>query len=161
MLALPCGKECPHTAHSGPLLPAGYKRRRLPDAERAHGVSVFLREAQRVAHACRIEKLLGLLAVGAGLCGKQLDFLLSLRGRLSGGRILLLNAAVRQLRRADVIRSAVLEFLCLAVVPVLHGPVIAGDAAVDLGFFSANGADRLLAREIPVVLQTEYVGDSV
>ena len=72
MLALPCGKECPHTAHSGPLLPAGYKRRRLPDAERADGAAVFLREAQRVADACRIKKLLGLLAVGAGLCGEHI-----------------------------------------------------------------------------------------
>ena len=64
---------------------------------------------------------------------------------------------MRQLRRADVIRSAILEFLRLAIVPVLHGAVIAGDAAVDLCFLAAEGADRLLAREIPVVL-TDRVG---
>ena len=56
-----------------------------------------------------------------------------------------------QLRCSHVICSAVFKFLRLAVVPVLHRAVIAGDAAVDLGFFSAEGADRLLAGKIAMV----------
>ena len=66
-------------------------------------------------------------------------------------RLLRRDAAVCQLRCSHIICSAVFEFLRLAVVPVLHRAVIAGDAAVDLGFFSAEGADRLLSCKIAVV----------
>ena len=64
---------------------------------------------------------------------------------------------MRQLRCTDVIRSAILEFLRFAIVPVLHGAVITGDTAVDLCFLAAEGADRLLSCKIAVVL-TDGVG---
>ena len=67
------------------------------------------------------------------------------------------GALILEMRRAEVIDGSVLELLRLAVVPVLHGTVIAGDTTVDLCFLAAEGADRLLSCKIAVVL-TDGVG---
>ena len=79
------------------------------------------------------------------------------RFRHRGGRLLRLHLGVQhalmgQVGVADVVHLAILELLRLAVVPVLHRAVVAGDAAVDLGAFAALGADRHLAGQIAVVL---------
>ena len=53
---------------------------------------------------------------------------------------------------ADVILLALLILLSFACIPVLHGTVVAGDAAVYLGSLAALGAGELLAVEVAVVL---------
>ena len=54
-------------------------------------------------------------------------------------------------RTAHLIGFSVLILLTLAVVPVLHRAVVAGDAAVNLRFPSADGAGELLPGQIAVV----------
>ncbi len=44
-----------------------------------------------------------------------------------------------------------MEFLDLASIPVLDGPVVAGDAGVDLSLFAADGALPLLAGDVAMV----------
>ncbi len=55
------------------------------------------------------------------------------------------------MRAVHVVQLALTVFLGLAVVPVLHRAVVAGNAAVDLGRFSAFGAGEMLAREVAVI----------
>ena len=50
-----------------------------------------------------------------------------------------------------IIDLTILELLALAVVPVLHGTVVAGDAAVNLSFLAADGASVLLAGEVAML----------
>ena len=52
----------------------------------------------------------------------------------------------------DIVDLSVLEFLRLAVVPVLNGAVVAGDTAVDFGLSSAYRAGVLFAAQISVIL---------
>ena len=54
-------------------------------------------------------------------------------------------------RTAHLIGFSVLILLTLAVIPVLHRAVVAGDAAVNLRFPSADGAGELLPGQIAVV----------
>ena len=56
-----------------------------------------------------------------------------------------------------VIGLAVLEFLHLAIVPVLDGAVVAGDTAVDLGLLAADRTGVLFARQI-AVFGTDRIG---
>ena len=51
----------------------------------------------------------------------------------------------------DDVFLALLVLLGLTGVPVLHGAVVAGDAAVDLGALAAVRAGELLAGEVAVV----------
>ena len=51
-----------------------------------------------------------------------------------------------------------LEFLGLAGIPVLHGAVVTGDTAIDLGGFAALGAGELLTIEVTVVLADRIGG---
>ena len=51
----------------------------------------------------------------------------------------------------EIVELAILEFLSLAVVPVLHWAIVAGDAAVDFGLVAADRAGELLAGDVAVV----------
>ena len=93
------------------------------------------------------------LGFGGGLCAFQLHG----GGRRSGsGRvgIALKGHAVPEVLgdgAAHVIDLAVLELLGLAVVPVLHRTIVAGNAGIDLGLLAAVGAAILLAGQIAVI----------
>mgnify|MGYP000281894306 CR=1 FL=1 len=56
------------------------------------------------------------------------------------------------MRMAQIVEFTILEFLRLAVVPVLHGTVVARDAAVNFRLAAADRALELFARKIAVVL---------
>ena len=71
-----------------------------------------------------------------------------------------MRAAVIKMVLADdggdgIIELTLFKLLRFALIPVLNGTVIAGDAAVNLGRLAAIGAGVLLAYNIAVVLQTE------
>ena len=69
--------------------------------------------------------------------------------RTSSG-ITVKRSGVRQVGCADIVGNPIPELLRLAVVPVLHGAVITGNPAVDLGTLATERADGLLAGEVTV-----------
>lgn len=112
--------------------------RRLLDVVFAYKVHSFLGEHLGIADPCLVEHRGCDLAVRAGLRRHK---------RNDGyGCALVLQSGM-----TDVIELAVLEFLGLAVVPVLNGTVVAGDAAVDLSRLAADGAGILLAGQVAVL----------
>ena len=103
-------------------------------------IHIFLCDQLLVSDASLVQQVLCHAAVGAGDAGEEHD----LTGDGCGSSFFLHRSFHRldcalQHRSADVIDLAVLEFLALAVVPVLDGAVVAGDAAVDLGLLPQMG----------------------
>ena len=77
-------------------------------------------------------------------------------GRLFGG-LVLLHLRAAPLCAAHPIGLSVQIFLALAVVPVLHRPVVAGDAAVDLRGLPTDRASLLFALQV-AVLRADGIG---
>ena len=85
-----------------------------------------------------------------------------LRGVLLGlGSGLLDRPVVLEHGVIDDVFLALLVLLGLTGVPVLHGAVVAGDAAVDLGRLAALGAGEMLAADVAVVLADGVGGGEV
>ena len=51
----------------------------------------------------------------------------------------------------NIVNFSVLEFLRLAIVPVLHRPIVSGNAAVHFCLCTADGTGILLTGYIPVI----------
>ena len=60
-----------------------------------------------------------------------------------------------QFGMAEVIYLPVLEFLGLSIVPVLDRTVVAGNTAVDLCLLPADWTGKMLANQVPWLLQME------
>jgi len=98
------------------------------------------------------------LAVGAGGSSEEDSRGLVFNGRLTYARGLVNYDVCRAVNGRFAcelvlrVNLSLLVFLSLTVVPVLNGAVVAGDTAVNLGLFTAFGANKLLACDISVVL---------
>lgn len=92
------------------------------------------------------------MAVRAGCGGVEIIS----PGRLSG-RLVLPPLRAIFLRTAHLIGLPVQKFLTLAVVPVLHRAVVAGDAAVDLRGLPTDRASLLFALQV-AVLRADGIG---
>ena len=118
-------------------------------------VLVVVGDQLLIGHTGLGQQLLGHPAVGAGDPAEQQHLT---AGEGGGGDLFLHGldllgdgCGLFQHRSAHIVHQAILELLALALVPVLHRAVVAGDAAVDLGLLAADGAAVLLAGNVAVV----------
>ena len=128
---------------------------RLLHAEAQRQLRVLVRHQFFIGIARLVKIIAGDAAVRAGGGGKEDAALFAGDGRGALLRFLCgcrLDRAAAEDGVGNVVFPTLLVFLRLAGVPVLHGAVVAGDAAVDLCALAAVGAGELLADEVAVVL---------
>ena len=131
----------------------GYDERgRFFHAEFARRRRVLFGVYHAVLHARLVQHHFAGLAVGAAAPGKQ-HRAADRRGRGGACRaVRVQRVRFFEGRVRNVVHLSVLEFLRFAVVPVLHGAVVARDAAVNFGLCAAVRAGELFAREVAVLL---------
>ena len=128
---------------------------RLMDAQLCSKLRSVLCQNLFVEDAGIVQHLDGDTAVGAGGGGKE-QGLFAVNAALFFG-LCFLFCGVGSGAVTQVILFALLIFLRLTHVPVLHGAVVAGNAAIDLRGLTAVGAGEMLAFQVAVAL-TDGVG---
>ena len=121
------------------------------NTEVLYEVSVLVCKKLFVFYACLIKEGACYLTVRTG-CRREKIYSVSAVGGYLFFTYALSTPLSFKNRIADIVNLTVSVFLTLTVVPVLDRTVVTGYTAVYLGFFSAIGTGKYLARDISVIL---------